>query len=824
MIILMKHLFKNIVENKFRSVAIIFIVILSTMVSVIALSLNDIVTATYENVYNASIGEANITIEKEEPFPVDGLNLSGVEIEKQENLYDISGKFYVDNLVIRVAIRGIDVKQYLDMGSLAIIDYSDNFSLNNEECIISAKSAEKYGLKVGSRFAVYINDEKYMFTVKALGENNRTFYEEQGNIQVLIPLSVCNAIEGNSGKCTKIRLKTTTSSAGALSTLSAQNPDYVIYEDEEFENLHFQMQSVSGAMLIIMCIVILIGGYIISSLVKIIMTDRMPVVGTFRSIGTDQNKVVFIILFEFLLYGIIGMTIGMLCGLCALPKVADLFNQYKEYGVKTVVEYNVVYILAAAVIGLLLAPIMALTKVIRTSKTDIKEIVLQTDIVKEVKANRGVIEGLITLILCFATYFLNRSDSFIIGLLTNALLIVGSTFVVQVMITCISKILKKNIKKGGSCLVGISGIQSNRYVRNNSSMLVTICLIFIMLITIIDGIRNTAQNDLESYGFDIISIINDEDISKEDMEKFDGVTGAFESYETMAFGDYANGYCRVYGIEKFDYLKQYMEALSYSGLGEELDEKLASVENGIVIDQYWARVRNIDVGDKIKLYYDDTKKKVAGEFTVVDMWDCSRGTTDRVFVGINLNHYKRIFENNPERILIKTKGDAEEIAMQISQHYIDKNISVQTTMDFLQEQINTVNTILSILIVSIIMSSAVIVIGISSNMIVAFIRRKKEFATLYSVCMDMKQIKYMIFWESIASYISISLTVLLVYLPLVACIPKLTSGLGLIINYNAKLSTIVGVLFVTFAIILLTTIEPIRRLGRMNIVEELKYE
>ena len=167
---------------------------------------------------------------------------------------------------------------------------------------------------------------------------------------------------------------------------------------------------------------------------------------------------------------------------------------------------------------------------------------------------------------------------------------------------------------------------------------------------------------------------------------------------------------------------------------------------------------------------------------------------------------------------------AEEIAMQISQHYIDKNISVQTTMDFLQEQINTVNTILSILIVSIIMSSAVIVIGISSNMIVAFIRRKKEFATLYSVCMDMKQIKYMIFWESIASYISISLTVLLVYLPLVSCIPKLTSGLGLIINYNAKLSTIVGVLFVTFAIILLTTIEPIRRLGRMNIVEELKYE
>ncbi len=824
MAILLKHLFKNIVENKFRSVAIIFIVILSTMVSVIALSLNDIVTATYENVYNASIGDANITIEKEEPFSADLLDLSGVEIEKQENLYDITGKYYVDDLIIRAAIRGIDVDQYVKMGSLSIIDCSDNFSLNKDECIISAKSAEKYGLNVGSSLSFFYNDEEYQFTVKALGENNRTFYEEQGNIQVLIPIEACSAIAGNSGKCTKVRLKTA-SSASFLSALTAQNPDYNIYEGEEFESLHFQMQSVSGAMLIIMCIVILIGGYIISSLVKIIMTDRMPVIGTFRSIGTDQPKVVAIVLFEFFLYGIIGMTIGVLLGMWALPKVADMFNQYKEYGVKTVVDYNAVYLIAAAVIGLALAPIMALTKVISASKTDIKEIILQTNSVKEVKENRGIVVKCIILGLCLSSYFLNKSDNYILGLLTNVLLIVCATFIVQIIITCISKFMKKMIQKGSSCLVGVTSVRSNRYVRNNSSMLVTICLIFLILITIIDGIRNTAQNDLDSYGFDIISIINDEtDIHKEDMEKFEGVEGAFESYEVMAFGNYANGYCRVYGVENFDYLNQYMEALSYSGEGAALDNKLASVENGIVIDQYWARVKNISVGDKIKLYYDDKRKKEAGDFTVVDTWDCSRGTTDRVFVGISLENYKRIFEKNPERILMKTSGEADKIAVQISQKYIDKNITVQTTMDFLQEQINTVNTIIRILIASIIMASVVIVIGISSNMIVAFIRRKKEFATLYSVCMDMKQIKDMILWESIISFISIALTLLLVYVPLVACIPKLTSGLGLVISYHAKLGIVLGVLIVTLAIILVTTIEPIRRLKKMNIVEELKYE
>ena len=55
MIILLKHILKNIWENKFRSIIIILVVMLSTFVTFTALSLQDIVTDTYNKTFNGSV-------------------------------------------------------------------------------------------------------------------------------------------------------------------------------------------------------------------------------------------------------------------------------------------------------------------------------------------------------------------------------------------------------------------------------------------------------------------------------------------------------------------------------------------------------------------------------------------------------------------------------------------------------------------------------------------------------------------------------------------------------------------------------------------------
>ncbi len=821
MSILMKHIVRNIFENKVRSITILIIVTLASFVSVITLSLQEVVNKTYESVYSASIGEANITIEGNELFNSDQVNYGTVSIEKKERLLELSGKSILDGRTLKADIRGVDLQEYINMGSVNLIQNIGE--LIKGECVISLKVSETYHINPGDILTVFIDSNPYEFRVAAVGEINKTFYEEKGNIQLLIDIKDANSILGTDNMISKLRIKTTDPLSNAVASLKADNNQLKVIAGEEYDNLHFQMQSVNGSMAIVLAIILLVGGYIISAIAKIIVVDRIPVIGTFRSIGANQDGIVKVLLLEFISYGFIGTVIGIVLGIIGLPYVADLFNQYKEYGVKTVVSYNPVYLGIAALIGILLPAIVALSTIKKISKRDLKEVILRINVNEELRNTNYTVKALVALQISLVLYFINFKDNFIIGLLGIGALIVGGAFLVQFVLAKIAWLLNKSLLFGGSTELGIKNLKNNRFIKNNSSMIVVISMIFMIIATIIDGISHTAQMDLDSYGFDIITVLNGErDLSSDDIAAYKGVSGAYESYEVMAYGKYANGYCRVYGIDDFSKLNHYMQALSYGG--SNLDKKLSQVKNGIVVDQYWARIQNINVGDTITLYYDNAKKDVAADFTVVDTWDCSKGTTDRVFVGISLDNYKKIFGQVPERILAITNSAPEVVAKNIAKDYIDTDISVTTTDEFLSTQVATVNTILKVLVAAVILCSGVIVIGISSNLVVAFMQRKQEYAALYSVGMDIGQLKNMIFWETFTSYVGIAITVALLSVPVVMYIPKLTNGLGLIIDFKVNVIIIVGILLTIGIVSLLTTISPISKVGKMNIVKELKYE
>lgn len=278
MSILLKHITKNIWENKFRSVVILFIVLLSTAVSFLVFSLQDIITYNYDKVYNASVGEANVTIQKDDvntPFNTDILNLDGMEIEKRSDIYSLRGKYSAEQGVVKVALIGMDLEAYQAMDAVSLIGSEHGLSLQSNECVISKKSADAYRLSVGDAIAITAHEQEYIFKVAAIAETNRTFYEEKGNFQLLIPIATANMIGQTESMATKTRLKMsdTADIPVAVSQISQQNNGLSVYAGEQFEALHYQLSTVSSAMLFIVIIVVLIGIYILFALVKLIMTD-----------------------------------------------------------------------------------------------------------------------------------------------------------------------------------------------------------------------------------------------------------------------------------------------------------------------------------------------------------------------------------------------------------------------------------------------------------------------------------------------------------------------------------------------------------------------
>ena len=104
MSILVKHIWRNIRENKFRSKVIILVVLLSTAVSFVVFNLQDIIIYNYDKVYNASVGQANVTIQQNDamPYSLEILNLDGITIEKQSDIYQFAGRYETGQSVIKV--------------------------------------------------------------------------------------------------------------------------------------------------------------------------------------------------------------------------------------------------------------------------------------------------------------------------------------------------------------------------------------------------------------------------------------------------------------------------------------------------------------------------------------------------------------------------------------------------------------------------------------------------------------------------------------------------------------------------------------------------
>ena len=825
--IILKHIGRNIRENKFRSVVIAFIVLLSTAVSFVVFHLQDIITYNYDKVYNASIGEANVTIQHnvaDSPYLLENLNLDKVSVEKRSDIYQLTGKYDSGQSVIKVMLIGMNLDEYRNMDAVSLLHTQDDFTLHQGESVISKKSADQYGLSVGDSVSITIKEHDHVFKIAAIAESNRTFYEEKGNFQLLIPLEDANAINHSAGMATKTRLKVNDSAemTDIVQRLQNQNSNLIVYEGEEFEALHYQLSTVSSVMFVVVMIIILIGIYIQYSLVKLIMMDRLPIIGTFRSVGANRTKIIGVLLLEFLSYGAIGTILGLLLAVPLLPIIADLFNQYKEFGVATEVTYNFGYGVAAACIGLFLPALSALFPIIKTSKIPLKDIILKpSSKLTETSTKNMVVAGTL-LTISVVLFYINISDNIILGFISLICLICGAAFLTPIVMTMISNVTIKLRPDGGSSIIGLKNLKSNKAVRSNGSMLVVIILIVLMMATLTDGIKNLALTDIAASGYDVIVTLNEEkSIRAIDLQDIEGVDGAFDSYETKWFGDYSTGFSRVYGVGQFSQLNEYVQALRYDG--DDFDEILSNTKHGIIIDHYWARVQNLSIGDILPMYADDQRTNKVGDFTIAGFWDSSKGTTDRGFVAISLADYKTLISDTPEKILIKT-ASADKVAQEIAEKYMDTNISAVTMDNFLVEQLTAIDTMIGILFASVFLGSIIIMFGVISNLVVSFIQRKKEYAVMYSVCMSKRQLTNMLLWEMVFSCIAIWSVSVVSGFALTKFLTKATSGTGLVLDFRFNPVIMLVIIITIFAIQAITTAFPIRKLKKLNMVEGLKYE
>ena len=129
-------------------------------------------------------------------------------------------------------------------------------------------------------------------------------------------------------------------------------------------------------------------------------------------------------------------------------------------------------------------------------------------------------------------------------------------------------------------------------------------------------------------------------------------------------------------------------------------------------------------------------------------------------------------------------------------------------------------TIIEVILVII----GVALIGIINNQSVSFLERKREMAVLYSTAMSRSQLNRMIFIEVFLSYFISALVSFIFTIMLIILLRQTLIVLGLYIPITFSILSILILMFVIGIIMTVIYLVMKRKIKKMNIVEELKYE
>jgi putative ABC transport system permease protein len=115
-------------------------------------------------------------------------------------------------------------------------------------------------------------------------------------------------------------------------------------------------------------------------------------------------------------------------------------------------------------------------------------------------------------------------------------------------------------------------------------------------------------------------------------------------------------------------------------------------------------------------------------------------------------------------------------------------------------------------------------IGILNNQIIGFIQRRKELAVLNSTCMSKGQIKGMLMTEiMVANAISCVIAVFVGYF-ITGLLESFMLGLSMFVEIEYDWAFILQFIGIVYIALMLTLIVPARRINKINIVNEIKYE
>ena len=814
-------------ERKGRLFLLIFSIMISTALLITSLGLID-------SVMDSFIQPLTIRSEGQD------IGISSNTDDPMFSEQDIK-KTGIDDLVGSLELTGVinenDEVRYVSLSARKSYDkkmVEGSFENKNENgIIISDRTAKDYSLKIGSKLSIAINGEKKEFIIKGIAANDGLFYTDKKNsFSAVAAYDHMNEMMNAGGKYNYMSAKKTDSGVTvkeAVKNFNSDNPDFkatILVDDSTIGTESITMGLYGMLLLVcIVCVIIICGAF------KLIITERLPIIGTFMSQGATRSKMERILLMEAGLYAIVGSLFGVVLGEVGLMVFSRQFAPLKEYGIYPPMKINPVHILIGVAFAIVLSIGSAWLPARSIKKLQVKDVILGRVETKHKKGAARFIAGCVLLVFAIVGYAVDAQWTVDLSPVLFMCELLGIVMISRKLLKFLSGWVSKLFRGNTTAFLAMNNIKSSKLLRGNITLLIVSLSAVFAIVSVGSSMKDLVVSAYEELNTDytISNIIpsNAATTTTEILgEKLSQIEGIDKDSITPQYACDTQNNDYIYFVfasqpDKYAEYMQYFELDSQKN--KDTYEKYKKDTNkGILIGDVVAKHINKKAGDTVEIEMNGKKET----FNIIGTFDSKVYNNGRVALmkPEDIQKYFNIKEAWSIDFRLEKGADAQKVEKEFKKAVSSLGATYISRDDMMKQNVDDNQMVIDILSIFSYLALVITSIGILNNISISFQQRRKEFAVMTSVGMNRSKRRNLVLTESISSVIWSLVIAVPVSVMVNGIMEKLSRSIDLPMNVSMDWSSVPIYAAVAAAAVLIATLSTIRKSKKLNVVAELKYE
>ena len=670
--------------------------------------------------------------------------------------------------------------------------YNPSAFINKLEGFFTTKhTAEKFRILPGDPFLIDQNDETYHLKLYGIIDSENAPASTSLDNLLFMDISTAQELLKLQNYISRIDLILKPEEENELKNiLFAIDPSLVLIKSSERNQAQESMtKSFNANLSALSLLAMLVGIFLIYNTMTFAVLQRRKIFGFLRTIGVSQKEIFSLIIFESLLFAIIGSLIGiglgyLLANVLLSFIVRTINDLYFVLQVSQIHISNITF-LKAGLIGVFAALLSALIPAYEASNSPVTKVIKNIDIEETVKKYlpKLNIAGLVLIslsLLLFLIFEKNVSACFF-GLF---IMVIGFSCFIPFLTYHSDYILEPLYKNtfGLASLISLRSLKKNLSRNAIAIAALTVAIsLYLSLDIAINSFRNTVEDWLSASLFADIYISTPKQVSHRNHltlnNKVIEFTKTFQTKDIIGISEYhlrdvigEHGSTRVASINSLPIVKN---SFSFKDSTEDIWNKFDKGQ-GLIASAPYAYKHKIKCNDKVKLQTD----KGLQTFTILGIF--SDYSSDQGLLMMHQDLYRSLWEdpnlsslgiflkestevkktndnknvgnaalqwslltnktNNPKLDKIKTYIEAyktEAIQENLSPTFFD----IRSNKELLKESLEIFDRTFRVTSALKIIAVIVAAFGIFSALLSLIIEREKEFALLKALGMSKQDIQ-----------------------------------------------------------------------------------